>query len=65
MKNVLNLIWQNRSQIFEGIKNSVIRGETVEEISRVRQDICDEWPSKGKKCAVKGTAPGCSWCGCS
>jgi hypothetical protein len=31
MKNVLNLIWQNRSQIFEGIKNSIIRDETVEE----------------------------------
>ena len=65
MKNVLNLIWQNRSQIFEGIKNSVIRDETVEEISRLRYDICDECSSKGKKCAVKGTAPCCNECGCS
>jgi hypothetical protein len=65
MKNILNLIWQNRSQIFEGIKNSVIRDETVEEISRLRYDICDECSSKGKKCAVKGTAPCCNECGCS
>jgi len=65
MKNVLNLIWQNRSQIFEGIKNSAIRDETVEEISRLRYDICDECPEKGKKCAVKGTAPCCNECGCS
>jgi hypothetical protein len=65
MKNVLNIIWQNRSQIFEGIKNSVIRDETVEEISRLRYDICDECPEKGKKCAVKGTQPCCADCGCS
>lgn len=65
MKNVLNLIWQNRSQILEGIKNSVVRDETVEEISRLRYDICDECSSKGRKCAVKGTAPCCNECGCS
>ncbi len=65
MKNVLNLIWQNRSQIFEGIKNSIIRDETVEEISRLRYDICDECEHKGRKCAVKGTAPCCNECGCS
>jgi hypothetical protein len=65
MKNTLKLIWENRKQIVEGITNSVIRDETVEEISRLRYDICDSCPSKGKKCAVKGTAPCCNECGCS
>lgn len=65
MKNTLRLIWENRKQIIEGITNSVLRDETVEEISRLRYDICDECPSKGRKCAVKGTAPCCNECGCS
>ena len=65
MKNTLKLIWKNRKQIVEGITNSVIRDETVEEISRLRYDICDSCPSKGRKCAVKGTAPCCNECGCS
>ena len=65
MKNTLKLIWENRKQIVEGITNSVIRDETVEEISRLRYDNCDSCPSKGRKCAVKGTAPCCNECGCS
>ena len=65
MKNTLKLIWQNRKQIIEGITNSVIRDETVEEISRLRYSICDECEHKGKKCAIKGTAPCCNECGCS
>jgi hypothetical protein len=65
MKNTLKLIWNNRKQILEGITNSVIRDETVEEIAMLRYTICNECPSKGKKCAVKGTAPCCNECGCS
>ena len=65
MKNTLKLIWQNRKQIIEGITNSVIRDETVEEIARLRYSICDECEHKGRKCAVKGTAPCCNECGCS
>jgi hypothetical protein len=65
MKNTLKLIWQNRKQIIEGITNSVIRGETVEEIARLRHSICDDCEMKGRKCAVKGTAPCCNECGCS
>jgi hypothetical protein len=65
MKNTLKLIWDNRKQIIEGITNSVIRDETVEEISRLRYSICDECEHKGRKCAVKGTAPCCNECGCS
>lgn len=65
MKNTLKLIWENRKKIIEGITNSIIRDETVEEISRLRYDICDECEHKGRKCAVKGTAPCCNECGCS
>ena len=65
MKNTLKLIWDNRKQIIEGITNSVIRNETVEEIAAIRFTICDDCPSKGTECAVKGTAPCCNECGCS
>jgi hypothetical protein len=65
MKNTLKLIWQNRKQILEGITNTVIRDETVEEISRLRYSICDECPTKGTDCAMPGTAPCCDECGCS
>jgi hypothetical protein len=65
MKNTLKLIWQNRKEILEGITNSVIRDETVEEIATLRYTICDECDKKGNECAVKGTAPCCNECGCS
>ena len=68
MKNTLKLIWQNRKQIVEGITNSIIRDETVEEIARLRYSICDECEKidiKGKECAMKGTQPCCAECGCS
>jgi hypothetical protein len=65
MRNTLKLIWENRKQIVEGITNTIIRDETIEEISRLRYSICDECTSKGRKCAVKGTSPCCNECGCS
>jgi hypothetical protein len=65
MKNTLKLIWQNRKQILEGITNTVIRDETIEEIARLRYSVCDECPTKGTKCAMPGTAPCCDECGCS
>jgi hypothetical protein len=65
MKNTLRIIWENRKQIVEGITNSIIRDETVEEISRLRYSICNECSSKGTECAVPGTAPCCNECGCS
>lgn len=61
-------IWRNRKQIMEGIKNSVIRDEFVETIAEHRNDICNSCEhidTKGKECAVKGTQPCCSLCGCS
>jgi hypothetical protein len=65
MKATLKTIWENRKAILEGVKNSIIRDEFVEDLARMRQNVCDECPSKGKKCAVKGTGPCCNECGCS
>jgi hypothetical protein len=65
MKTTLKNIWENRNKIFEGVKNSIIKNELVEEVSELRMFICNACPSKGKKCAVKGTAPCCNECGCS
>jgi hypothetical protein len=60
--------WTNRKQILEGISNSIIRDEYIEDVSRVRMEICDTCENKdekGKDCAVPGTKPCCSLCGCS
>ena len=65
MKNILKIIWDNKTQIMEGIKNAVLRDEFIEDVARLRHDVCDNCPSKGKKCAVKGTSPCCNECGCS
>ncbi len=65
MKAALKAIWENRNAILEGIKNSVVRDEFVEDVARMRYDVCNECPSKGRKCAVKGTGPCCNECGCS
>ena len=64
----LTKIWKNRKQIMEGIKNSVIRDEFVESIAEHRNEICNSCEHidlKGKECAVPGTQPCCSLCGCS
>jgi hypothetical protein len=65
MKTALKAIWENRKAILEGVKNSIVRDEFVEDVARMRHDVCDDCPSKGKKCAVKGTGPCCNECGCS
>ena len=52
----------------EGIKNSVIRDEFVESIAEHRDEICNSCEHrdvKGKECAMPGTQPCCSLCGCS
>lgn len=61
----LKQIWKNRKQIFEGITNAVIRDEFVEDVARVRMEICNACPTKGDECVVIGTAPCCNECGCS
>jgi len=61
----LKKIWKNRKQIYEGIKNSVMRDNFVEEVAAKRMAMCNECPSKGDKCEVPGTGPCCNECGCS
>ena len=63
--NTLKEIWKDRKKIIEGITNSIVRDDFVEHVASLRNDICAECPSKGKKCAVKGTGPCCNECGCS
>lgn len=64
----LKKIWENRKQIYEGIKNSVIRDDFVEDVAAKRMAICTECPEvdlKGSKCEVPGSQPCCGNCGCS
>ena len=63
--NILKEIWKDRKKIIEGITNSIVRDDFVEHVASLRNDICAKCPSKGKKCAVKGTGPCCNECGCS
>jgi len=68
MKGKLATIWKNRKQILEGMTNTLIRDEFVEEVAEHRMVICDTCPKKdtiGTDCLVSGTQPCCSLCGCS
>jgi hypothetical protein len=65
MASNLKTIWKNRKQIFEGITNTIIRDEYVEDVSKLRMEICNDCTSKGDECVVIGTAPCCNECGCS
>ena len=60
--------FNNLDQIFEGIKNNVIKKEHVEQIADIRWadcSVCEHLDTDGKDCAVNGTQPCCSKCGCS
>lgn len=64
----LKEIWKNRKQIVEGITNTVIKNDFVEQVSKLRMDVCNECPDKdieGKECVMPGSQPCCSLCGCS
>lgn len=64
----LKQIWNNKTAIAEGIRNKIFRKEDIEEVFEYRMEICKACPSfdpEGGKCAVKGTQPCCSTCGCS
>ena len=68
MKKAIKEIWKNRKQIMEGIKNSIIRDEFVEEVAKHRLKVCYSCTHKddeGGTCMVPGTAPCCNLCGCS
>lgn len=61
-------IFKNRSKIWEGLKNKIFRDEHVEAIYLDRRAVCDGCDHKdieGVNCAVPGTKPCCTLCGCS
>jgi hypothetical protein len=58
----------NLDKIAEGIKNKIFKKDDVEAIAKMRWAECKMCPlldRKGLSCAVKGTQPCCSDCGCS
>ena len=64
--NLLKL-WENKSKIMEGLLNSVIKKDDVEQIAAARMSICEECPHidrEGSKCFAPGTQPCCGKCGC-
>tara|TARA_R100000908_G_scaffold5479_2_gene2254 strand:- start:261 stop:578 length:318 start_codon:yes stop_codon:yes gene_type:complete len=57
----------NMPQILEGIKNKVFTKQDVEEVAAQRWRICDSCQyidHVGHYCAVPGSQPCCSDCGC-
>ena len=61
-------IWKERNKILEGVKNNVFKREHVEQVAAHRKAICESCPLidlTGSHCAVIGTQPCCSDCGCS
>jgi hypothetical protein len=58
----------NIDQILEGVKNKIFKKKDVEDIADLRWMhcvTCKALDETGKNCAVKGTQPCCSDCGCS
>lgn len=72
LANNILVIWKNKGQIMEGIKNSVFRKEDVEQLADHRMGICvgcQLFDLEGSGCMVPGTGPCCDQraggCGCS
>ena len=63
--STLKKIWKDRNKILEGITNTIIRDEFVEDVAKHRMEVCDACEYKGDKCLVPGTGPCCNDCGCS
>jgi hypothetical protein len=64
----LSVIWKNRSEILDGIKNNIFKSEAVENIAAERMKICntcDLIDRVGDRCLVPKTQPCCGSCGCS
>jgi hypothetical protein len=60
-------LWKEKGNIFEGVKNSIFKQDHIEEIAKLRMDICERCPlidTEGSKCYIPGTQPCCSDCGC-
>jgi hypothetical protein len=64
----LSVIWKNRSEILEGIKNNIFKKEAVEIIATEREKKCNDCSlidNTGDRCMVANTQPCCGSCGCS
>ena len=61
----LKEIWKNRKEIFEGVKNAIVRDSLVETIAAKRFSICKDCEMMGDRCTIPGTDPCCGDCGCS
>lgn len=59
-----NTIWKNKRAILEGVANSIIKTQAVEDVAKLRLSICSECPHKSTNCAALITTC-CSLCGCS
>lgn len=67
MLKKLKIIWKNRKQIFQGIKNTFFKHEDIERIAFDRLSICKSctnFDDKGYYCLMPGTQPCCGICGC-
>ena len=67
MSGSIKKAWEARSQILEGLKNSIFVNKKIEEIASERMAICntcDHLDKEGTNCLVPGTQPCCSLCGC-
>lgn len=67
MLKKLKIIWKNRKEIIQGIKNSWFKHASIERIAFDRLEICHSCPKldlKGEHCLVPGTQPCCGICGC-
>ena len=74
MDNIL-IIWKNKNQILEGIKNNIFRREDIEHVAAQRMHICQQCPTElysfqdDGGCILPGSAPCCDQrlggCGCS
>lgn len=71
MLEKIKKIIKNRSQILEGLKNTVFKDEDVEKIAEARLDICKtnacgyyDPEGKSEEAIVKGQ-PACAACGCA
>lgn len=72
MNKTLHQIWKNKSQILEGITNTLFKKEDIERVAAIRMEICEQcemFDLTGKGCVVPGSQPCCSHlnggCGCS
>lgn len=71
MLDKIKAIVKNKTQILEGIKNTVFKTEHTEEVASARMDICKtnvcgyyDPEGKSEKAVIKGQ-PSCGACGCS